>query len=568
MKQLGTTWSTSTRARFAFAGLSVGLLLLTVIPYLFGYWSSPPDRRFMGILINVPDTAQYFSWARESAQAVLIDNKLTPEVGTPVYFNLFWFVVGRLGIVLGPESARELARIVAGLAYLTAIYVLARLFLATPLQRWIGVLVAVLGGGFGWLLVVHKYLTRSPEVAFPLALNVYESNTFVSVLAFPHQSMAMALLLASVGLTVVAFEANRLTPALVAGLLALLLGLQHGYDLLTVYAVAGCTGLVLAARYRGWQRARPVLVAAIICAPSVPAALYLAYITRQSPIWRGVLAQYGNAGIYTPDPLGLLVVLGLPALVVLFALPVYLRVGSRRGFLKVILGSRPRDVILWSWVFAGCALVYVPTDFQIKLLGGWHVPLAFLASRSVVAGSAALLTRLRKSDIRVRPALIGALFVLAVVPTNVYFYAWRLVDLDRHTYPYYLRADDLRAMQWLEANSDPSDVVLSSVTIGQYIPSVSGNKAFLAHWAQTLEYFQKRALVSAFFNPATTESARLVTLATYGVGWVFWSQSERDLGGFDPAAEPYLDEVFATPDARVFRVNRAAIESVSATTNH
>jgi hypothetical protein len=565
MTSLWAPSSRSTRAWLTFAGLSAGLLLLTAFPYLFGYWSSPPDRRFMGILINVSDTAQYFSWARESAQAVLIDNKLTPEVGTPVYFNLFWFVVGRLGILVGPETARELARVVAGFAYLTAIYMLAGLFLATPLQRWVGLLVAVLGGGLGWLLVVHKLITHSPDVAFPLALNVYESNTFVSVLAFPHQSMAMALLLASVGLAVVAFETNRLMPALVAGLLVLLLGLQHGYDLLTVYAVSGCAGLVLAARYRGWQRARPVLLAAIICGPSIPAALYLAYITHQSPIWRGVLAQYGNAGIYTPDPLGLLVVLGLPALVVLCAWPLYLRAAWRRGFVKVILEARPREVILWSWLLAGCALVYLPTDFQIKLLGGWHIPLAFLASRWVAAGSAALSIRLRRFDIDVRPTLIGVLFVLAVVPTNVYFYAWRLVDLDRHAYPYYLRADDLRAMQWLEANSDPTDVVLSSVTIGQYIPSVSGNKAFLAHWAQTLEYFQKRALVSAFFNPATAESVRLGTLTTYGVGWVFWSQSERELGEFDPAAEPYLEEVFATTHARVFRVNRTTIDSASAT---
>ena len=46
----------------------------------------------------------------------------------------------------------------------------------------------------------------------------------------------------------------------------------------------------------------------------MPAALYLAYLTSQSPIWRGVLAQYGNAGVYTPTPPHLLILMGIPLL--------------------------------------------------------------------------------------------------------------------------------------------------------------------------------------------------------------------------------------------------------------
>ena len=54
-------------------------------------------------------------------------------------------------------------------------------------------------------------------------------------------------------------------------------------------------------------------------------------------------------------------------------------------------------------------------------------------------------------------------------------------------------------MAWLDENSRPEDVVLSSLTIGQYVPSVAGNSAFLAHWAQTLDFFEKRRLVGEFF---------------------------------------------------------------------
>ena len=86
-------------------------------------------------------------------------------------------------------------------------------------------------------------------------------------------------------------------------------GAEQGYDVLIVYAVVGATTLVLASR--GNAR-RPVALGFAICVWSTPATAYTAYIATASPIWRGVLAQYGNAGVYTPAPAHLLVLLGLP----------------------------------------------------------------------------------------------------------------------------------------------------------------------------------------------------------------------------------------------------------------
>ena len=99
-----------------------------------------------------------------------------------------------------------------------------------------------------------------------------------------------------------------------------LLGLAHGYDLIVVYALVGSLALVGACtRPRNWTR--PLLLAALVCGPSVPTALYNLYVTSTSPIWRGVLAQYGNAGVLTPSPLHLLILLGLPLIFTLSSLP-------------------------------------------------------------------------------------------------------------------------------------------------------------------------------------------------------------------------------------------------------
>jgi hypothetical protein len=55
------------------------VLVVTSIPYIYAYLSTPADKQFMGILLNVPDHAQYFSWMRELTYANLAANKLTPE---------------------------------------------------------------------------------------------------------------------------------------------------------------------------------------------------------------------------------------------------------------------------------------------------------------------------------------------------------------------------------------------------------------------------------------------------------------------------------------------------------
>src|SRR5690606_17949636 len=77
------------------------VLVLTSLPYLFAYWTAPADKQFMGIVLNIPDHMQYFSWFREFMTQNLSANKLTPEANQPVFFNLLWWSMGRLGALFG-----------------------------------------------------------------------------------------------------------------------------------------------------------------------------------------------------------------------------------------------------------------------------------------------------------------------------------------------------------------------------------------------------------------------------------------------------------------------------------
>ena len=520
----------------------VGLLVVTGLPYLFAYASAPPEKQFMGILLDVPDTAQYLSWARESSRALLIENKLTAERGDPMFFNLFWLSVGRLAraLGLGLAEAMQLVRPLAGAVYLGAVYWFITLMGGNRLHRWVSFLIIACGGGLGWVLVVLKQGTG--ELAFPLDVYVMEANTFLTVMAFPLQAISGGLLVLALGVSLLAFERNNLSLAIVAGLLSLVLGLQHGYDLLIIYAVLGAVALTLAFRQR--PDLRPIGLYTVVCALSLPALAYLVYITRESPIFRAVLSQYGNAGVYTPPLIHLPVLMGLPLLTILVS-PAQPSEGQR---------GDPREVLLACWLVVGFLLLYIPTDFQIKMLSGWQVPVGILSTRVLLSHIAPAISKVGRVA-RGRPDLVlGILFVLAVLPVNVYLYLWRFVDLARHDYPYYLHHDEIAAMRWLEANSQPSDVVLSSLTIGQYLPSVSGNTAFLAHWAQTLDFYRKMDMVASFFDPASSEQDRLNLIQRFGVSYIFHGHQEEALGGYDPSQSPYLRKVYSSARASLYRV--------------
>jgi hypothetical protein len=118
------TRSISRRDYVALALALGALLLLTSLPYLYGSLSSTAERHFMGIVLDVPDTAQYFAWLRAHQQAVVVSNWMTPEPNQPAFFNLLWFGLGHLALWTGMGLAEtfQLLRILAGAAFGFALF--------------------------------------------------------------------------------------------------------------------------------------------------------------------------------------------------------------------------------------------------------------------------------------------------------------------------------------------------------------------------------------------------------------------------------------------------------------
>ena len=528
----------------------VGVLLLTSLPYLYGYLSCPPDKQFMGLMLDVPDHGQYLSWFRGFQDSWLVSNKLTPEPNRPVFFNLVWWALAQIARFTGLSYAPlyQMFRWVSGAVFLWVLYRFIVYFVRGVWQRRVVFLLTTLSSGLGWILVVLKYTLTKGELLYPLDVYIAEGNTFLCILGYPHFIFAAAFIVGVFTLLWQGYQKQQLRYAVLAGVVALILGLHHAYDLIILYGVWGVFFLLV------WLRARrfpkhlfwsEVILGLISFGP----ALYAVYLTSTDPIWAEVLEQFANAGVYTPDPFHLLILFGLPLAIAAL---------TWTGVVP-LHNLDDQSLFICTWFGVGFLLNYIPTDFQIHMLNSWQVPMMILAVRGIRHYIGPAVSewfsnqRWAQSPERISQYLM-VLLLIVVLPTNVYLWAWRFVELRRYDYPYYLHRDEVAALNWLDKNTDAAEVVLSSITIGQYVPALSGNTAFLAHWAQTVDFYDKTERVKRFFDAAVSDDERVDTLHTFDVAYIFYGPAERALGKYDPGESSLFTEVFSSPQVRLYAV--------------
>lgn len=554
---------TTSRRDWLYLGIFiVVLLLITGIPYFYAQRLAGDDKQFMGIIFNIPDHFQYFSWMREAQDKFLVPNQLTPETSTPLLFNLLWWTLGRVESITGLSYATlyQITRLLAGALLAVSIFWFCGLVFTNRAKRWTAFLLAMLASGLGWFMIVVKFLTKAADAPFPFTIYTSEPNSFFTTMAFPHFSIATALITLVFGMVLLAQRTQKLKYAWYGAIICLILTLQHSYDFFTICGVIAMFALFL------WIRDRkfPVFmlkVGIIIVIVAVWPALQAFYITQADEVWKGVLSQFDNAGAWTPAPFLLPILMGIAWLLAIWSI-------------KIKMPWKDRDdthLFLLAWFVSHFILIYLPLNFQIHLLSGWQVVIGVLATIGLYTRVLPILTRWFKNTPPSRLAL-GATVVLllAVIPTNLYLVGQRFVDIRRAANeaevpenPAMAGASDNRlfiskgeynALKYIETQVTGADVVFANLGLGQFVPVITGARSFVGHWAQTLNFHDKFAAVQNFYNEATPDADRQALLDTYSVDYVLYSPEEAKLGTFDPTTASYLEQVYDEGGVQVFKV--------------
>ncbi len=516
-----------------------GFLAAIVFPYLFTLFITPPNLVWSGLLLSVDDQNVHLMWSRQARDgAFFLRDLFTTEPllsgQRPLFFNLFPLLVGNLSRLTGLEVGiwYHIVRVAAGALGLWQFHELSRAVTQNQPQYSRARLIALflvaftLGGGFlgtifPSLASAFDFIDR-PDGSFPI---MPEAFFVLSALVHPINVISMALLALIFRLTL----QKRGIPAIFVASLAL--SNIHTYDALPLMLALGIWSLWM---HREGDRAALKLGAAAIAGALIP-------VLYQSVVFSGSEEFRVKALTVTAPPRLIDLVFSFAPLLVGMAL-------SRRAT-RELPGAR----LLWVWIVAVFALVYVPTSvfpFARKMMEGVQFPMAILAALGISDFLARFQSRPR------RLALAGA-FVLIPALSTALVWSWTLQNAtennaSRWKYfmpPISITRGEAGALKVLNGEKT-GGAVLCLPFIGTYVPRATGQVTYLGHWAETLRFGDKLGNVDRFYRGIFSPQQAREFLARERVRYVIFGPFERQIAKRDlPAAELGLTPIFQGGDA-------------------
>ncbi len=540
-----------TRKEWATAvSISLLLILLLALPYYLAYATTPPGQTFTATLMNPEDSQTYFAkmWQGYNGR-FLYTIPFTPEPHQPALVGVFYVWLGQAARISGLSvtAVWHIARVIAQLILFLTTFWFVSQFTTGKMQRWTTYLLALTGSGLGWVL----FLVGQPYWlgAFPVDFKQPGAHLFFTALTFPHITLGTALILISVWALWRMAQRPSWSLALFTGIIHLLLGIAYPFLIYLVALIAGLFYLLLLLRQRrvlwrtGWQYAIAFLI-------PLPMYLYFAYTLQTNAVFRAWDVQAATPSAPWPH--------------YLLAYGPMLLLGGLYWWRRP--AKRPETAVLWIWVVAAALLLYAPLNPQRRFVQGVQAPLAILSALGFVDVLLPHLARSRPwQKLVANPRystegmfrLLIAGFLLFMSLSNLYVLASVSTSaVVQQPDPLFRSADELDAVQWVRANLPETAVILTAYQSGNYIAGQGAARVVLGHWAETVDYEGKTAVVNEFFNAETDNTRRQAILQTYNVSFLWHGPREQELGSFNPQLASYLHSVYHNDTITLYAVSK------------
>jgi hypothetical protein len=534
---------------------AIAVMAVTTLPYLLGYAVQGSNWRFTGFVFGVEDGNSYIAKMLSGAYGAWLFR--TPYTAQPQNGALTYLPYLLLGKLTAPPGEHEqlvalfqIFRFAAGILAILATYDFLASFLRdVRLRRW-GLVLAIVGGGLGWLLI----LLGDGQMLGSMPLDFYspESFGFLSLYGLPHLALARALLLWGFVIylwpgffSVFPFLTRRIWRVELAGVgigfLWLLMGFAQPLTVVVGWAVL-CAHLCVLGAYIAWKRWRGFETgwdqwraylwrsfwAVLVSSPLIIYTMSAFYFDPFLRSWTG------QNLILSPHPLHYLLAYGL---LVPFAIW-----GSIR-----LLKSNP--VIAWfpiAWMLILPVLAYAPVNVQRRLPEGiWvaWVVLALSAFQDLRIG--------KQETSRFR---YFQLFTTLLLPSTLLLLSGGLMAAAHPTPPIFYPANEVTLFETLDAETRPGEVVLADYKTGNALPAWAPLRVVIGHGPESANLASLLPQVEAFYQSQTSDAERLKFLQAFHVRYVFWGPNERSLGSWDPKDAPYLTRVFQSGEYEVYEV--------------
>jgi hypothetical protein len=450
-----------------FLGILILLVILIIsLPYLIGFLASDNQAQFGGFLINPVDGHSYLS---KILQGVRGEWKFklpyTAEPGEGAYLFLFYLGLGHLGrLIQLPGIA--LFHITRVLSAIWLIWVMSKLFRALfPDTRAIkaGLILSVFGSGLGWIAILGGAFTSDFWVA--------EAYPFLSMYTNPHFVIGLGFIVYSLLPEI----EERLLPSMFAGLMLAIIQ-PFAVVIVSLVKIISSIWTIIEERLKIKQllSAKWFWATAGFGISGGSILIYQFWVINSDPI----LAQWNQQNItLRPEPLDLLISLS-PCLIL-----------SAIGIVSAWKDRAGRTMVFWAGI--SLLLVFVPWSLQRRFLTGIYVPLVGLSIFGIQYLAANTQVKFRR----------WALLVLLLsIPTNLIVITSGLQAISERNPKIFLEGNLEEGLQWIEANSPETSLVLADAETGLYVPSQTGRRVIYGHPFETIQAEEEKALLAEIYG--------------------------------------------------------------------
>lgn len=514
------------------------ITLLTFLPYLVGWSATGEAWVFNGFTFGVEDGNAYLGKMRLGVEGEWNFHLFFTSEDHDSAFGLYlpYILIGHLVRWLVNPAPAEIAgvlavafqmfRVLASIILSLSIYRFIALFIAVPRLRRLALVIATLGGGLGWILVLagqDKWLGTAPVDFY-----IPEGFSFLVIYGLPHIALGRAALLLGFVALIDGVEQKRWSYILVVALCWNIVGLMVTFYLALIYALVGAWGLVLWGQQRHFPRTF-ALMGGVALALTWPLFIYSYWLFSANDafaVWSGQN--------YLPSPHPLHYVIGYGLLAGLAC------VGGQWAWRHAAQSTGYS--LLIAWVLIVPILVYIPINVQRRLAEGVLIPLAILA----VAGLRLLTTR--QAYRRWRTALL-----ICILPTSLLLWISGLIGLATPASPSFRPREELDAWDWLMDQAPAEAIVLGSRTTGNYLPIYTDLRPFYAHGPETLNSDEKKRLVERFYRGELSQEERETLWTRYHIRYVVYGYSEQAIHSVTPLSEG-LTMIYSSPHYTIYEV--------------
>lgn len=504
-----------------------GVFTVTQIPFVLGSQWAPTGTVFDGLTGMVQDQHMYFSFIRQGTEGNWIfSNRLTHLDHEAAMVNLEWLAVGWLTALTGASAAYQIWRFIGTALLIWGLWFLLGALGRTVVQRQWTLLLASLGGGFGWLFQILDGL-RIYQGAPLGQLDVADGlcYPFAQILLNPHVSVSQGLTLISLGCLIYGEREQRTAWTLSGGIIAGLNGLVRPYDLIVLYAIWPVYLIIERVLARQWkfnQISRQLLPLII----TAPVLLYYGILFQIHPVFR----YWSSQSVIAPLAIQWHAVnLGLAGVLA----------GLRVCSLRRIPWTSAGELVIGVWV--GLALILFHAH-RLPLAG--FIPYTPMLGSSLgtllfVFASAILPSELHQRRTNLsshwlwRSSRMQVLLLSVLVLFNSCSSVIWLIKIPRNFArlpDHYIPLTDMSAYQWLNLHAIPQDVVLSSLPTGNRVARYASARFVLGHINITPHVKELSLQVKRFYNCELTPAQAESFLRKLRVKWVIYGSEERRMG--------------------------------------